>query len=662
MRNGAVAGFSALKAPWRIGIDVGGTFTDLVLTDSGAVSRVVKVPSIPADPSQGVLAALERLAGDLDCVVQDVLRGCTLFVHGSTIATNRMLEGKGAKVGLLTTDGFRDALEIRRGLREDQWNHREPFAPVLVPRYLRRGVGGRINADGSEHAALVPEDIDAALTAFEAEGVEAIAIALFNSFLNDRHEAAAAAHVRHRRSHTWVTTSAALSPMMGEYERTSTAVVNATLAPAIVTYLRNLDIKLRELGLSRPLLLVQSNGGVISVDQVAPRPVNLLLSGPAAAVGALNYYRHAIDGSGIGPDDAGNLISMEIGGTSCDVMLMSRGEVAMKDDLMIAGYHVSIPSIDIHTIGAGGGTIAGVDPAGMLYVGPQGAGAHPGPACYGLGGTEPTVTDAQLVLGRLRPGAYAASGLSLDQDAARKAIETRVAQPLGLSVEDAAAGIIALLEQNLLHAVEYISIERGYAPRRFTLVAAGGAGPMHGTNVARGLGCLRVYVPRDAGALCAIGMLHADVRQDFQTYIKGKLDELEPSHIDGELAKLRNQAHAALHAEGFAADQVVLERAIDLHYRGQLWSIRVPLSEDNFNAAGTRRAFEAEYQRLYGHIQPDGVIMAATLRVAARAATGTPKAIRMEANARRSSAKPDGSRRSLARQTWLARHRHLQWT
>ena len=526
MKNGVVTGLSSLKAPWRIGIDVGGTFTDLVLTDSEAVSRVVKVPSIPADPSKGVLAALGRLAGDLDCAVEDILRDCALFVHGSTVATNRMIEGKGAKVGLLTTEGFRDALEIRRGLREDQWNHRKPFAPVLVPRYLRRGIRGRIDPDGSEHTPLEGADIAAALTAFEAEDVEAIAIAFFNSFLNDTHEAEAAAQVRRHRNDAWVTTSAALSPMMGEYERTATAVVNATLAPGIVTYLRNLDVKLRELGLARPLLLVQSNGGAISVDQVAPRPVNLLLSGPAAAVGALNYYRHAIDGSAIGPEDAGNLISMEIGGTSCDVMLMSRGEVAMKDDLMIAGYHVSIPSIDIHTIGAGGGTIAGVDTAGMLYVGPQGAGAHPGPACYGLGGTEPTVTDAQLVLGRLRPGAYAASGLSLDQDAARTAIETRVAQPLGLSVEDAAAGIIAMLEQNLLHAVEYISIERGYAPRRFTLVAAGGAGPMHGANVARRLGCQRLYVPRDAGALCAIGMLHADVRQDFQSYIKGKLDDL----------------------------------------------------------------------------------------------------------------------------------------
>ena len=644
MKNGEVAGLSALEAPWRIGIDVGGTFTDLVLTDSDAVSRVVKVPSVPADPSRGVLAALERLARTLDCTVEDVLRDCALFVHGSTVATNRMIEGKGAKVGLLTTEGFRDALEIRRGLREDQWNHRKPFAPVLVPRYLRRGIGGRIDPDGSEHAPLVADDIDAALAAFEAEDVEAFAIAFFNSFLNDKHEVEAAAQVRRRRNDAWVTTSAALSPMMGEYERTSAAVVNATLAPGIVTYLRNLDVRLRELGLTRPLLLVQSNGGAISVDQVAPRPVNLLLSGPAAAVGALNYYRHAIDSSDIRPQDAGNLISMEIGGTSCDVMLMPGGEVGMKDDLLIAGYHVSIPSIDIHTIGAGGGTIAGVDSAGMLFVGPQGAGAHPGPACYGLGGTDPTVTDAQLVLGRLRLGAYSASGLSLDQDAARKAIEMRVAQPLGLSIEDAAAGIIALLEQNLLHALEYISIERGHAPRRFTLVAAGGAGPMHGTNVARGLGCLRVYVPRDAGALCAIGMLHADVRQDFQSYIKGKLDELDPDQLDSELAKLGDQAHAALRAEGFGPDQVVLERAMDLHYRGQLWSIRVPLAEDSFNAGKTRRAFAVEYQRLYGHMQPDGVIMAASLRVAARAPTGTPKARRTQAQTRKSTGNPDSSR------------------
>ena len=653
--NTSVLDLSTLSAPWRIGVDVGGTFTDLVLTDNVGASLVVKVPSVPADPSQGVLAALMRMAENLRCAIPDLLRNCALFVHGSTVATNRMLEGKGARVGLLTTAGFRDALEIRRGLREDQWNHRKPFAPVLVPRYLRQGISGRIDRDGSEHAPLAIDEIDAALAVFKKEGVEAVAVAFFNSFLNDTHETAAAARIKARWPDAWITTSAALSPIMGEYERTSTAVVNAALAPAIVPYLHNLDGKLRELGLARPLLLVQSNGGVISVDQVSSRPVNLLLSGPAAAVGALNYYQHAIDHAGAPPGEMGNLISMEIGGTSCDVMLMAAGEVAMRDDLMIAGYHVATPAIDIHTIGAGGGTIAGVDPAGLLFVGPQGAGANPGPACYGLGGTQPTVTDAQLVLGRLRPGAYAESGLSLSLEAARNAIQTRIAEPLGLTIEAAAAGIIALLEQNLLHAVEYISIERGHAPRGFTLVAAGGAGPMHGTNVARGLGCHRVYVPRDAGALCAIGMLHADVRQDFQSYISGTLDDLEISRVDGELAKLVAQAMAAMQAEGFAAGQVLLERSIDLRYPGQLWSVRARLGAGPFDAAAARRAFESEYQRLYGHVQPGGQIISAALHVAARCATGTPKAQLNAAFTREAVVQAAGTR-----PVWHERHGWLE--
>ncbi|MEQ9639155.1 MAG: hydantoinase B/oxoprolinase family protein [Alphaproteobacteria bacterium] len=634
---------SELKAPWRIGVDVGGTFTDLVLTDDAAQSLVVKAPSVPADPSQGVLAALERLADGLGCAVPDILRGCVLFVHGSTVATNTMLEGSGARVGLLTTEGFRDALEIRRGLREDQWNHRAPFAPVLVPRFLRQGVGGRIDSDGSEHAPLALPDVDRALELFQAEEVEAVAIAFFNSFLNEAHESAAAAHVAARRPDGWVTASAALSPTLGEYERTSTTVVNATLLPRIGRYLDRLQSRLADLGLKRPILMLQSNGGAVSVDQVANRPVNLLLSGPAAAVGALNYYRGLIDRAAT-EGDAGNLISMEIGGTSCDVMLMSAGEVALKDDLMIAGYHVSTPAIDIHTIGAGGGTIAGVDAAGMLFVGPSGAGADPGPACYGKGGLEPTVSDAQLVLGRLRPGAYAESGLTLDLEAARQAIQARVATPLGLSVEAAAAGIIAVLEQNLLHAVEHMSIERGYAPNRFTLVAAGGAGPMHGTNVARGLGCARLYVPRDAGALCAVGMLHADVRQDLQRFMRAELDSVDPTAVTDGFKQLDAQLLAIMAEEGFDRAQVDLERSIDLHYTGQLSALRVQLADGAFNAGAVRQAFEAEYQRLYGHIQPDGTIMTGALRVASRAATGTPKARVGTAAGDRTTATPSATR------------------
>ncbi|WP_419932511.1 hydantoinase B/oxoprolinase family protein [Candidatus Poriferisodalis sp.] len=617
------------SAPWRIGVDVGGTFTDLVLADAQGATWVAKVPSVPADPSRGVHAALARVAVDLGMPLGDVLAGCSLFVHGSTVATNTMLEGTGATVGLIATEGFRDTLEIRRGLREDQWNHRAPFAPVLVPRYLRATLGGRMDADGTEHAPLDLAGLGTVLENFESHDVEAVAIAFMNSFVNDTHERAAAEAVREQWNGTWVTTSASVSPLMGEYERTSTAVVNASLSPKIVSYLRTLNDELAAAGLRHAILLVQSNGGAASVDQVSERPVNLLLSGPAAAIGALNLYRDATDAALVTDENtsavAGNLISMEIGGTSCDVLLMSGGEVDTRDDIMIAGYHVSTPAIDIHTIGAGGGTIAGVDEAGLLYVGPQGAGADPGPACYGHGGTLPTVTDAQLVLGRLRPGKSAGGTLDLDIDAAREAIRTHVAEPLGMTVEEAAAGIVEVVEQHLLSATEHISIERGHSPRRFTMVAAGGAGPMHGASVAAGLGCERVYVPRDAGALCAIGMLHSDVRQDFTRFLMGSLDELDAAEIDAGFEALRAQALDVMDGEGFAADQVTLDCELELHHPGQLWTIRVPAYGDDLStidAAAVRGAFEAEYQRLYGHVQQDGTIMVASLRLVARASTG----------------------------------------
>jgi N-methylhydantoinase A len=613
------------QAPWRIGVDVGGTFTDLVLADATGATWVAKVPSVPSDPSRGVLAAVQRIAVAVGMPLEYVLRQCALFVHGSTIATNTMLEGKGARVGLITTEGFRDTLEIRRGLREDQFNHRKPYAPVLVPRYLRKAVPGRIDFDGAEHQPLDLNGLDTIVADFEAEEVEAVAVALMNSFLDDRHEQAVADALSKKWPGQWITTSAAVSPLMGEYERTSTAVVNAALSPRIVAYLRSLDSKLAELGLRRPILLVQSNGGAASVGQLTERPVSLLLSGPAAAVGALNLYRQAIDGAGVAAGDEGNLISMEIGGTSCDVLLMSGGDVATRDDVMIAGYHVSTPAIDIHTVGAGGGTIAGVDGAGMLYVGPEGAGADPGPACYRRGGTRPTVTDAQLVLGRLRPGKSAGGTLDLDLDAAREAIRTEVAEPLGLSVEDAAAGIIGLVEQHLLHAVEHISIERGHSPRRFTLVAAGGAGPMHGSAVASGLGCSRVYVPRDAGALCAIGMLHADIRQDFVRFLMGSIDELPVADVNAGFAALTEQAIEVLGREGFEPADIHLHYELELHHPGQLWTIRVPVPAGDMDAVTVRAAFEAEYNRLYGHVQPNGTIMVASLRLVARGSTGEVK-------------------------------------
>ncbi len=594
-------------APWRIGVDVGGTFTDMVLRDQAGGLWVFKVPSVPADPSQGVIAVLQRAADELAMNLPDLLRDCALFFHGSTVATNTILEKKGAKVGLLTTTGFRDSLEIRRGIRENMWDHRAPFPEVLVPRHLRQPVGGRLDKDGVELEALVPDDIDAAMAIFTDEGVEAIAIALLNSYGNPKHEDAAADHLG---AFPWLSLSSRIAPIMGEYERTSTAVVNAYIAPKVVGYLRDLDGHLREQGLARPILLLQSNGGAISVDQVAERPVNLVLSGPAAGVGALGLYAKSA-----GTD---NLIAMEIGGTSCDVMLMGGGHVAVTDELIIDGYHLATPSVDIHTVGAGGGTIAHVDQAGLLHVGPQGAGARPGPACYGLGGEQPTVTDAYMVLGRLRPGPYAGGSVTLDEGLAQHAIAEQIAGPLGIDVAEAAAGIIRLLEQNLLHAVEHISIQRGHNPQRFTLVAAGGAGPMHGATVARALGCRQAYVPRQAGAFCALGMLHTDIRQDFLAVHFDNLDTVGEATLRQGFEPLAQRADEALAADGFTGDRAVIIRELDLRYRGQLWSIRVELPPGAFDPVAVRDAFDADHQRQYGHTQPGGTIEITAFRVTAR--------------------------------------------
>ena len=557
-----------------------------------------------------MLRVLRAAADAFGKPVEALLESCGLFVHGSTVATNTMLEGKGATVGLLTTRGFRDSLEIRRGFRENQWDHRRPFPPVLVPRYLRLPVSGRIDRDGCEVEPLVAADVEAALEEFGRERVEAIAIALINSFLNPVHERACAEIVRD----VWdgdpdlVSLSSEIMPIMGEYERTSTTVVNACLAPRVVPYLKDLNARLAALGLERPVLLVQSNGGMTSVGRIATRPVRLLLSGPAAGVGALNAYRKAAK--------TGNLISMEIGGTSCDVMLMERGAVSVRDALTVAGYHVATPSVDIHTIGAGGGAVAGVDDGGMLFVGPRGAGADPGPACYGLGGTEPTVTDAQLVLGRLRPGPYADGSIALDRDLAFAAIERAVADPLGLNVEDAAAGIIRVVEQHLLLAVQRISVERGRDPRAFALVPAGGAGPMHGAAVGRTLGCARVYIPRHSGVFCALGMLYADIRHDLARVFLSTLDDVAPGELEAGFERLEGEARTMLAEEGFDRDAVRLARELDLSYRGQQWVVRVGLGDGaGRDPVDIRERFENEYDRLYGHTQPDGIVEISNQRV-----------------------------------------------
>lgn len=591
---------ASLRPPWRVGVDVGGTFTDLVAVDAEGRVSVSKVPSNPADPSAGVISAVAAAAVASGLSTAEFLADCSHFVHGSTVATNIVVEGKGARTALLVTKGFRDSLEIRRGIRPNAWAHRTPFPPVLVPRYLRLPVSGRIDRHGQVIEPLAVDDVDAALGVLREEAVESVAICLFNSFLNGEHERAVAERIRERMPEVWVTLSSEVAPIVGEYERSSTAVISALVAPRVVSYVERLQQNLQRAGLRGPLLIIQSNGGTITAERVRTRPAALLLSGPAAGVGALELCSRALD--------AADLLSMEIGGTSCDVTLMSGRTTETTSSFQLGGYDVALPSVDIHSIGAGGGTIAAVDGAGLLSVGPKGAGADPGPACYGRGGTLATVTDAQLVLGRLKPGVLAADR-KLDIELARKAIDAQIGKPLGISLEAGAAGIIRILEQHLVQAVRKVSAERGRDPRRFVLVAAGGAGPMHGAAVARSLASPAVYVPRLAGAFCALGMILAPVKHEHGRVALGPLDAERLNTLALTVKELEAAALQDLVADGFETSQMTFARELDLRHPGQIGTIRVRIEPTGpISLSAVAASFHREHRRLYGHADPTASI------------------------------------------------------
>lgn len=595
---------SVFSGRCRIGIDSGGTFTDMVLIDADSRRWVFKRPSVPSNPAQGVLGVLDTGAAHFGLTLGELLSRCERVIHGTTVATNLMLEGKGAKVGLVCTHGFRDSLEIRRGIRPDIWNHREPFAPVLVPRYLRLGVRGRLAADGSQLERLMEEDVAQAAQFFAQEGVEAIAVCLLHAYANPVHEHRVVELLQHYGAANpavqWISASSDIIPMIGEYERTSGTVINASLAPRMSKYLRELDERLRGHGLDRPILIQRSNGGAISIDEAIASPVNLVLSGPAAGVGALSYYSQVI-----GSD---NLIAMEVGGTSTDVMVMDRGRVSTTSETDMAGYPVCVPTVDIHTVGAGGGTIAWLDGGNMIKLGPQGAGAVPGPAAYSRGGVLPTVTDAQVVLGRLKPGSFAGGSVMIDATLAQAAIETHLAGPLGVSVETAAIGIIRLADQQMRQAVERISIQRGIDVRGFVLVPCGGAGPMHGNSVARSLGMRTVAIPRQSGAYCAMGMLNSDIRKEFLRSVVIRLNDDAPATLGGIYDELSGKAKAFLASEGFEGAAASVIYQADMRFAGQQSDIPITLESAGQSAMAMREGFEREYERLFGHVPRQGTI------------------------------------------------------
>lgn len=636
----------------RVGIDVGGTFTDVVMFDdaSGAVWST-KVPTTPQDPTVGALNGLKAIVA-----LSESTPDAVDFVgHGTTIATNMVIEGKGARTGLITTRGFRDILELRRGWRHDRADLYDLFfeAPrELVPRYLRREVNERIAYDGSVETPLDEADLDGCLEGFRRDGVEALAICFLNSPVNERHERQALDRVRTKVNDMFVTGSVEVNPEIMEYERTCTTVVNAMLGPRCGQYATTFTRKARELGIEADIFFMQSNGGLTPPEAINERPVTLLASGPAGGVTAV---ARLCERMGIA-----NAIAGDMGGTSFDVSLVRDARPEMRNSTMLNTYTIRCPNIDIISIGAGGGSIAWIDGAGGMRIGPESAGAEPGPACYGRGGTRPTVTDCNLVLGHVDPGSFMGGDFRLDVAAARAAIETHLSGPLGVSVEDAALSVRQVANALMAQAMRLVSVERGYDPRDFVYIPYGGAGPVHAVDLARELEIPTVVLPPMPGVFSAFGMLVSDVMHDFQASIVQNVDEVAPDALAARIAELERIGRARLREAGIADQDVVIERRADCCYLGQGDTMLVEIPEGPMDRAAVEaigQNFIREHRRHWNFDVKGRPVRLVNLRVRAIGKVGRFGA----AGARKRNGKalePVGTARIRLAQGWVEMPRY----
>ena len=550
----------------RIGIDVGGTFTDLVAVDDDARVVLAKSASTPGDPSLGVMDGLDLLAAELATDRRALLARTGLIVHGTTVATNALLERKGATVGMLTTEGHRDIIEMREGLKDDRYNLRMPPPVPLVPRQRRLGVKERMRFDGKVATALSRPSLHAAIRALQKADVNAVAVCYLHSYRDARHEKASRREIERLMPGAYISLSSEVLPQIKEYERFGTTVVNAYVGPTLARYLARLGERLGEAGYGGDVLVMQSHGGVATIAESVRLAAGAVLSGPA---GGIAGGRHAARVSG-----EGNLITFDMGGTSTDIALLEGGEPHLTGDRSVAGSKVALPSIDIHTLGAGGGSTARVDPGGILHVGPESAGADPGPACYGRGGTLATVTDANAALGLLDPANFLGGRMRLDLAAAQKSVEA-VAKALGISAVGAAEGIRRVVNTNMAEGIRLVSVRRGADPRRFALLSFGGAAGLHITDVARMLEIGRVLVPRVASVLSAWGMLATDLRHEFVRTHVGEARQVGAARLRRLFADMEVDGRRRL---GKAFGGVVeVKRSVDMRYGEQTFEIQVPL-------------------------------------------------------------------------------------
>ena len=581
----------------KIGIDVGGTFTDFVLTRDGADPVIFKSLSTPSDPSIAVVNGLRDMAASMSppLTLEQFAPTIDTIVHGTTVTTNATLTGTGAKSALLTTQGVRDALEMRRGIREEQYNNRYTNVLPLVPRYLRVGVAGRLDRNGHETQALELDEVRRAIDLFRQEGVQAVSICFMNSFANAAHEQAAAALVRQELPGAYLSVSTDLLPSIRFYERVSTTALNSYVGPKLNHYLDQLVARLKDIGFKNLLLIMQSNGGVISPQLAREKAALTLLSGPAGGPVAGLFYVRA--------HGQNKCITTDMGGTSFEASVAVDSPM-IKNDGEIARHKIALPMLDIHTIGAGGGSIGWLDQGGMLRMGPHSAGADPGPACYGKGGKLPATTDANVVLGYLDPGFFAGGKMRLDMAAARAAIEEHIAKPMGLSIEEAAAGMYRVACNNMAQGVREVTIKRGFDPREFPYIPAGGAGPIHSCLICSELEIPLQIVPRESSVLCAFGMLLSELKHDFVRTFVSRFDVIDWPRLSATIADMQADGARQLDLERIAAAQRRDEVRFDCRYVKQYHEVSLPVPREMIAARDSlaiARAFHAEHNRLYGY-------------------------------------------------------------
>ncbi len=600
---------------YRLGVDIGGTFTDATLVDEATGDvRIAKVSTTPGDPSVGFLAAADRILAEAG-VPGSQLR---YLAHATTVATNAIIEGNVARTGFVTTDGFRDLLEIQRQTRSALYDvHFEKPRP-LVPRQLCFGVRERLGPDGSVRRELDEAHVREIAAALRAEDVESVAVCLLHAYVNPAHEQRVGEILAAELPEAEISLSSDVAPEFREYLRASTTVINAGIQPVVARYLQGIEERLGSSGVEAELLVMQSAGGVYTADAAKRRPVFMVESGPAAGVIAAAELGRALGRS--------DVVSFDMGGTTAKVGLVQDGTPTITKDYQVgsaahagvgtaqfSGYPVRTPVVDLVEIGAGGGSIAWIDSGGKLRVGPRSAGADPGPVCYGRGGTEPTITDANLVLGRLSAENFLGGEIVLDAEAARSAIEERCARPLDLDVLDAARGIVEIANAAMSNALHLVSVQRGYDPRGFTLVAFGGAGPAHACAIARDAGIETVLIPRSPGIFSATGLLVTDLEHEVTATVLERLDGVTEEALEQAFVPLEASGRADLEREGTASEDISFVRQLDLRYVGQSFELTVP--------AGPRdevpRRFHAEHDRAYGFAAPEEPIELVSARVRA---------------------------------------------